>query len=93
MELDLAVETVEGRGYYGASATGPGRHRWTGMTEVKYYRSRSEYGGLKGNQMRRLKELEVENKRFHRAGSDRTNKKLILKEAAELPERQRHQNF
>lgn len=56
--------------------------RSMGVTEVTYYRWRSEYGGLKGDQVRRLKELEVENNRFRRAVSDLTIEKLILKEAA-----------
>ena len=33
--------------------------RAIGVTEVTYYRWRSEYGGLKGDQIKRLKELEV----------------------------------
>ena len=41
-----------------------------------------EYGGLKGDQVRRLKELEAENARLRRAVSDLTVEKLILKEAA-----------
>ena len=40
------------------------------MAEVTYYRWRSEYGGLKGNQVKRLKELETENKQLRRAVSD-----------------------
>ena len=35
-----------------------------GVTEVTYYRWRSEYGGPKGDQVKRLKELEAENTRF-----------------------------
>ena len=57
--------------------------RSIGVTEVTYYRWRSEYGGLKGDQVRRLKELEAENNRLRRAVSDLTIEKLILKEAAE----------
>jgi hypothetical protein len=38
--------------------------RAIGVTEVTYYRWRSEYGGLKGDQVRRLKELEAENTRL-----------------------------
>jgi transposase-like protein len=53
-----------------------------GVTEVTYYRWRSEYGGLKGDQVKRLKELEAENNRLRRAVSDLTIEKLILKEAA-----------
>src|SRR3954462_5039899 len=56
--------------------------RTIGVTEVPYYRWRSEYGGLKGDQVKRLKELETENKQLRRAVSDLTLEKLILKEAA-----------
>jgi putative transposase len=56
--------------------------RAIGVTEVTYYRWRSEYGGLKGDQVKRLKELEGENTRLRRAVSDLTLEKLILKEAA-----------
>jgi putative transposase len=52
------------------------------VTEVTYYRWRSEYGGLKGDQVKRLKSLEMENLRLRRAISDLTLEKLILKEAA-----------
>jgi len=56
--------------------------RSIGVTEVTYYRWRQEYGGLKGDQVKRLKELEQENLRLRRAVSDLTLEKLILKEAA-----------
>jgi len=56
--------------------------RAIGVTEVTYYRWRSEYGGLKGDQVKRLKELEVENSRLRRAVSDLTLDKMILAEAA-----------
>ena len=56
--------------------------RSIGVTEVTYYRWRSEYGGLKGDQVKRLKELEAENARLRKAVSDLTLEKLILKEAA-----------
>jgi transposase-like protein len=56
--------------------------RSIGVTEVTYYRWRTEYGGLKGDQVKRLKELEAENTRLRRAVSDLTLEKLILKEAA-----------
>ena len=52
------------------------------VTEVTYYRWRNEYGGLKGDQVKRLKELEAENARLRRAISDLTLDKLILQEAA-----------
>jgi putative transposase len=56
--------------------------RQIGVTEVTYYRWRSEYGGLKSDQIKRLKELEAENARLRRAVSDLTLDKMILKEAA-----------
>ena len=46
--------------------------RAIGVTEVTYYRWRNEYGGLKGDQVKRLKELEAENARLRRAVSDLT---------------------
>jgi len=56
--------------------------RAIGVTEVTYYRWRNEYVGLKGDQVKRLKELEAENTRLRRAISDLTLDKLILQEAA-----------
>jgi transposase-like protein len=53
-----------------------------GVTEVTYYRWRQEYGGLKSDQVKRLKDLEAENARLRKAVSDLTLEKLILKEAA-----------
>jgi putative transposase len=52
------------------------------VTEVTYYRWRNEYGGLRGDQVKRQKELETENTRLRRAVSDLTLDKLILAEAA-----------
>jgi transposase-like protein len=57
--------------------------RGLGVSEASYYRWRSEYGGLKVDQARRLKELERENARLKRAVAELTLDKLILKEAAE----------
>ena len=56
--------------------------RSIGVTEVTYYRWRQEYGGLKSDQVRRMKELETENQRLRKAVADLTLDKLILKEAA-----------
>ena len=56
--------------------------RSIGVTEVTYYRWRKEYGGLKLDQVKRLKDLETENARLRRAVADLTLDKLILKEAA-----------
>ena len=56
--------------------------RSIGVTEVTYYRWRKEYGGLKLDQVKRLKDLETENARLRKAFADLTLDKLILKEAA-----------
>ena len=56
--------------------------RSIGVTEVTYYRWRNEYGGLKSEQIKRLKDLETENARLRRAVADLTLDKLILQEAA-----------
>ena len=56
--------------------------RRIGVTEQTYYRWRKEYGGLKTDQARRMKDLEQENARLRRAISDLTLDKLILQEAA-----------
>ena len=56
--------------------------RSIGVTEVTYYRWRQEYGGLKSDQVRRMKELELENQRLRKAVADLTLDKLILAEAA-----------
>ncbi len=56
--------------------------RAIGTTEVTYYRWRKEFGGLRSDQVKRMKELEAENARLRRAVADLTLDKLILKEAA-----------
>ena len=56
--------------------------RAIGVTEVTYYRWLQEFGGLKSDQVRRLKDLETENARLRRAVSDLTLDKMILTEAA-----------
>ncbi len=67
--------------------------RAIGVTEVTCDRWRQEYGGLKSDQVRKLKDLEAENARLRRAVSDLTLDKMILKEAARGPEGPRQQNF
>jgi transposase len=52
------------------------------VTETTYFRWRAEYGGMKSDQVKRLKALELENARLRRAVSDLTLDKLILTEAA-----------
>ena len=56
--------------------------RAIGVTEVTYYRWRQEYGGLRSDQVKRMKDLEAENTRLRRAVSDLTLDKMILAEAA-----------
>jgi putative transposase len=56
--------------------------RGIGVTEVTYYRWRQEFGGLKTDQVKRMKALEAENARLRRAVSDLTLDKMILAEAA-----------
>jgi transposase-like protein len=56
--------------------------RAIGVTEATYYRWRSEYGGLKLDQVKRLKLLEQENGRLRKAVAELTLEKLVLKEAA-----------
>jgi putative transposase len=57
--------------------------RGLGISEQSYYRWRSEYGGLKLEQARRLKDLEKENGRLKKAVAELTLDKEILKEALE----------
>ena len=52
-----------------------------GISEQSYYRWRREYGGLKVDQAKRLKDLEKENLRLRKAVSDLTLDKMILNEA------------
>ena len=53
-----------------------------GFVRCSYYRWRKEYGGLKLDQVKRLKELETENQRLRKAVADLTLDKVILAEAA-----------
>ena len=56
--------------------------RKLGITEQTYYRWRKEYGGLRVDQARRLKELERENGRLKKLVADQALDNAILKEAA-----------
>ena len=53
-----------------------------GVTEATYYRWRREYGGMRADQAKRLKELERENARLKRLLADAEIDKAILREAA-----------
>jgi putative transposase len=61
----------------------PDIFRKLGITEQTYYRWRKEYGGLRVDQARRLRELEKENQQLKKAIADVTLDKTILKEALE----------
>ncbi len=52
------------------------------VTDQTYYRWRKEYGGIRTDQARRLKELERENGRLKKVVADLTLDNVILKEAA-----------
>jgi transposase-like protein len=71
------VEVLVGRGGSLGEAI-----RSIGVTEQTYNRWRKEYGGLKMDQAKRLKELERENVRLRKAVADLTLDKQILAEVA-----------
>ena len=52
------------------------------VSEQTFHRWRHTYGGMKADEMRRLKELEEENRRLKRAVADPTLDNQILKEVA-----------
>lgn len=56
--------------------------RQLGVSDATYYKWRREYGGLRVDQARRLKELEQENSRLRKVVSDLSIDNAILKEAA-----------
>ena len=56
--------------------------RKLGISEHTYYRWRKEYGGLKVDQAKRLKELERENGRLKKLVADQALDNAILREAA-----------
>ena len=56
--------------------------RQLGISDMTYYKWRKEYGGLRVDQAKRLKELEQENGRLRKVVADLTIDNSILKEAA-----------
>jgi transposase-like protein len=56
--------------------------RKIGVTEQTYYRWRKEYGGMRVEQAKRLKDLEKENTRLKKLVADLSLDNAILKEAA-----------
>ena len=65
----------------GNTAAEAARH--LGITEQTYYRWRKEYGGMRINQAKRLKELEKENARLKKLVADQALDNAILKDVAE----------
>ncbi len=57
--------------------------RQVGVTEQTFYRWRNEYGGLRIDQVKRLKQLALENTRLKRAVADLTLDNQILREVSE----------
>lgn len=52
-----------------------------GVSEATYARWRGQYGGMKADEARRLKELEIENTRLKKLVADQALDMAILKEA------------
>jgi transposase-like protein len=71
------VEVLTAKGMTIADAA-----RQVQVTEQSIYRWRKEYGGMRVDQARRLKELEGENAKLKRLVADLTLDKLILQEAS-----------
>ena len=63
--------------------TMPAACREAGITDQTYYRWRKEFGGLKLDQAKRLKELEKENSKLKRLVAELSLEKQILKDVAE----------
>jgi putative transposase len=73
------VEIVVAKGSTMADAC-----RQIGVTEQTLYRWRREYGGMRVDQARRMKELEAENTRLKKLVADLSLDKMILVEAAKV---------
>ena len=72
----MEVEIANGK-------TTPQAAREAGITEQTYYRWRREFGRLKLDQARRLKELEKENSRLKRLVAELSLEKQVLREVAQ----------
>lgn len=73
------VDVLVGRGSTAVEAC-----RQIGIAEQTLYRWRKEYGGLKVDQARRMKDLERENARLKKLVADLALDKAILQEASKL---------
>jgi len=72
----IEVELANGK-------TTPQAAREVGITEHTYYRWRREFGGLKLDQAKRLKELEKENTRLKRLVAELSLEKQVLRDVAQ----------
>jgi putative transposase len=73
------VEVLVAKGATVAEAS-----RQIGVTEQTLYRWRKEYGGMRIDQARRLKDLEAENTRLKNLVADLSLDKMILAEASKV---------
>ena len=73
----IEVEIANGK-------TTPQAAREVGITEQTYYRWRKEFGGLKLDQAKRLKELEKENARLKRLVAELSLEKQVLRDVAQV---------
>jgi transposase-like protein len=73
------VEVLVAKGSTVADAS-----RQIGVTEQTLYRWRKEYGGMRIDQARRLKDLEAENARLKKLVADLSLDKMILTEAGKV---------
>jgi len=71
------IEVLIGQGQAVAQAV-----RVTGISEQSYYRWRKEYGGLRLDQAKRLKDLEKENQRLKKLVAELSLDKAMLEEVA-----------
>ncbi len=71
------VDVLQGQGMSRIDAI-----RQIGVTEFTYYRWRKTYGGMGTDQLKQLKQLQLENQRLRKAVADLTLDKQILSEAA-----------
>jgi putative transposase len=78
----IIVKLREAEVLLGQGKTAGEACRKLGMTENTYYRWRKEYGGLRLDQAKRMKELEKENTRLKKLVADLSLDNQILKEAA-----------
>jgi putative transposase len=72
----IEVEVANGK-------TTPQAAREAGITEQTYYRWRREFGGLRLDQAKRLKELEKENSRLKRLVAELSLEKQVLRDVAQ----------